>query len=155
MSKLTSSKSIPVENKDEDSDEGYGNFVKDASNGLSYEKLVYMRNIRHPRHVVYENQTTNFVHHPLCTTKTGWSHCKRENRKTDFKEYGVGIVLYYQFLKYLQIMMFLFTIMNIPNYLLFFHGTVSTRSNQEGNLNNTATINANDNTFADPSKIPQ
>jgi hypothetical protein len=95
-----------------------------------------MRNIRHPRHVTYEDQTTSFEHHPLCGTKTGWSHWNREGRKTDLKEYGVGIVLYYQFLKYLQIMMLLFTIMNIPTLWLFYHGTVTTRNVQEGNATN-------------------
>ena len=86
--------------------------------------MNYMRNILHPRQVVYNlaYNETNFGQYPLCDTRTGWSHCLKRYRKTDLNDYGVGIVLYYQFLKYLGIMMLIASILSIPSYLLFYHG---------------------------------
>jgi len=118
---------------DDDSDDGGREFRKDASNGLSHERMNYMRHINHPREVDYDIQTdkTTFKQHSLCKASVGCSHCSKRRRQTDFKEYGTGIVLYYQLLKYLGIMMFLFTILSIPNYLLFYHGSVTFRPDRD------------------------
>ena len=83
-----------------------------------------MRNKRHPRQVVHNlaYNETRFDEYGLCDTRIGCSHCMKAYRKTDLNEYGVGIVLYYQFLKYLGIMMLIASILSIPSCLLFYHG---------------------------------
>jgi type IV secretory pathway VirB6-like protein len=44
-------------------------------------------------------------------------------RKTDLNEYGVGLVLYFQFLKYVGIMMLILTLLSVPNMLVFYYST--------------------------------
>jgi len=52
----------------EDSDEGQGRFALDADNGLSWEKMNYVRHMNHPRQIEYDilNDKTEFVHHGIC-----------------------------------------------------------------------------------------
>ena len=109
---------------DDEIDDAGGNFEKDATHGLSHDRMIYMRNINHPRQMEFDiaNNKTSFGLHPLCGTRTGWSHCRKKTRASDLKEYGVGIVLYFQFIKYLGFMLFLFTLISIPNYLMFYYG---------------------------------
>mmetsp|Transcript_2180 Transcript_2180/g.3244 ORF Transcript_2180/g.3244 Transcript_2180/m.3244 type:complete len:222 (+) Transcript_2180:708-1373(+) len=111
----------------EDSDEGQGRFAQDADNGLSWEKMNYVRNMNHPREVKYDilNDETKFGFHGICSTSSGWPHCKKGMRKSDFREYGVGIVLYFQFLKFVICFLFIFTVLSIPNFLLFYYGPVT------------------------------
>jgi hypothetical protein len=111
----------------DDSEEGLEIFEKDASNGLSYEKMCSARHQQHPRVLRYDmkSDTSTYALHPLCGTKTGWSHCRRSRRQSDLNDYGVGLVLYFQFQKYLVVMMFLFTVLSIPTCLLFYHGSVT------------------------------
>jgi len=96
--------------------------------------MNYIRHFNHPREVSYdiENDKTSFKLHPICKTKVGCSHCNKRNRETDLKEYGVGIVLYFQFLKYLGIMMIIFSILSIPNYLCFYCASARTNAEQGG-----------------------
>lgn len=66
--------------------------------------------------------TATFGHHNVIGTHTGWAHCQKRMRASELKEYGVGIVLYFQFIKYLGCMLLLCTLISTPNYLLFYHG---------------------------------
>jgi hypothetical protein len=111
----------------DDSEEGLEIYEKDASNGLSYEKMCFVRHQQHPRLLRYDikSDTSTYALHPLCGTNTGWSHCRRNRRQSDLKDYGVGLVLYFQFQKYLVVMMFLFTLLSIPTCILFYHGSVT------------------------------
>ena len=57
-------------------------------------------------------------------TKTGFLSCRnKEARQSDLSEYGVGIVLYFQFLKYLAALFLLLTILSLPSFLCFSFGT--------------------------------
>lgn len=109
---------------EEDSDEGGGLFIKDAQNDLSLEKMTYIRNTRHPRTPTLDRYTEDkkYELHSLCFSSMGWSHCRKSMRKNDFGQYGAGLVLYFQFLKYLSVMMFLFTLLSLPSYVLFSSG---------------------------------
>ena len=111
-------------NLEEDSDEGGNIFEKNAQNELSHDKMCYIRNTRHPRALELDEDSheQRVVLHSLCFSKLGWSHCNKNMRKTDYGVYGVGVVLYFQFLKYLCVMMFLFTILSVPSYLMFSNG---------------------------------
>lgn len=80
----------------------------------------------HPRVKVVseDSKVVTLRKRPICASKTG-SHncCSRAQRKSDFQEYGVGTVLYFQFLKYMGCMFVLFFILAIPAMLFFFYGT--------------------------------
>lgn len=80
----------------------YGN---DASNKLSYTKMIEQVSKTHPR-IKYVDENTKVVtllKRPVCGTRIG-SHncCSRDSRRSDFDEYGVGTVLYFQFLKFMS-----------------------------------------------------
>ena len=51
--------------------------------------------------------------------------CCKENRKTEFGEFGVGIVLYFQFLKHMVLCFFLMTLMSVPAYIFYYSGNES------------------------------
>ena len=59
---------------------------------------------------------------PIIKTTTGWHCFCRSLRRTDFKEFGVGHVLYFKFSKYFAMMFAVFTILSIPNYLIYSSG---------------------------------
>ena len=78
----------------------YGN---DASNNLSYHKMLRAMDLLHVReeYVDEETKEVKLRKRKLFKTKTGWPQCcRRQKRQSDFQEYGVGSVLYFQFLKY-------------------------------------------------------
>lgn len=104
-----------------DSDEEFTKAHVLARNELCWEKMNLFRNNTHPRAIScdLENKRTVYKKHGICSTRTGCSHCLKNVRKTDLNEYGVGIVLYFQFLKYVGIIMFLLTILSVPNILAF------------------------------------
>ena len=79
------------------------------------------QNIHHPREIIcdLENKKTIYKKHGICSTRTGCSHCLKNVRKTDLNEYGVGIVLYFQFLKYVGIIMLILTVLSAPPFFAF------------------------------------
>lgn len=66
-----------------------------------------------------------FVKHPIVETKTGWHFCLKQYRESDFTTYGVGITLYFQFLKFLCGFFLLMTALSLPAYIFFFSGNFS------------------------------
>ena len=112
-------------NKDEDSDEGGGLFKIDADHELSYERMNYMRHMNHLRQATPDalNNKVSFGYHSVCGTTTGQLCCLRKWRATDMSQYGNGIVLYFQLLKFLGALMLWMTICSLPNYLMFYHGS--------------------------------
>ena len=71
---------------EEDSDEGLGVvFERDQETGLSYERMIYMRDLNHPREVQYDwaNDKTNYIKHPIYQTRTGCNSCIKGLRKND------------------------------------------------------------------------
>ena len=61
---------------------------------------------------------------PWCKTKTGYhGRCSRQSRRSDFDDYGVGSVLYFQFLKYMGCQFLIMAVLGIPAMLFFYYGT--------------------------------
>lgn len=60
----------------------------------------------------------------MCGTKTG-SHscCSRKSRESELAEYGVGSVLYFQFLKYMACLFIVMLVLAVPAMLFYFQGT--------------------------------
>ena len=94
----------------------------DTVNGISLMKLkVYMDKV-HPREEYTEGNHVKLRKRPICKTKTGW-HCWRPSyRKSDFAQYGMGVVIYFQFLKYMACMFFWMTVMSIPAMVFYWSG---------------------------------
>jgi hypothetical protein len=44
----------------------------------------------------------------------------RKNRKSDFESYGTGIVVYFQFIKYLTFMFGILALLSIPSMVIYF-----------------------------------
>jgi len=71
-------------NKGEDSDND-GTFAKDASNNLSYEKLKYTIDRRHPKKTIMnQDGSISLEKWPLCKTRTGSHGCSKQSRSSDF-----------------------------------------------------------------------
>jgi hypothetical protein len=97
-------------------------YKKDASNGLSYEKMFDKINKKHPR---MTERTGNlglltYKKRPICSTRTGCFSCRGKDRESDLKEYGTGVVMYFQFLKYLIVVYLLMTLLSLPSIYWFF-----------------------------------
>jgi hypothetical protein len=60
-----------------------------------------------------------------CGTKTGYPSCSRKSRQSDFQEFGTGIVVYFQFIKYLTVMFIILALLSIPSMIVFFSGDTS------------------------------
>ena len=60
-------------------------------------------------------------------------------RKTDLAPYGVGIVLYFQFLKHLILCFFLMSLLSVPAYIFYFSGNASGQKLDVSNVKNLMT----------------
>lgn len=77
-------------------------------------------NRMHPRKI----QGTEPVLMGLCSTRAGWhSCCFKSVRSSDFAPFGVGIVAYFQFMKYMACIFFLMTVLSIPTMMVFLSGS--------------------------------
>jgi hypothetical protein len=81
----------------------------------------------HPRVSVRDKKTgkSKFVKHPIFDTKNGWHWFTKASRASEFTTYGVGMTLYFQFLKFLAMMFFILAFLNIPAYIFFASGNPS------------------------------
>lgn len=102
-------------------------FAKDASHGLSLEKLEYNLNKKHPRVHKKDPETRKITYtpHAWCGTNIGIHLCCKSMRKTELAPYGVGIALYFQFLKHMIYTFFLLSILSVPSYIFFYSGNSS------------------------------
>ena len=95
---------------------------------LSMGKCLYDRDQKQVRKVLEDGTR---VPRPYCRTRTGWHipfgrtpccknrKCCIEAQKSDFEEYGVGISLYFKYLKTMTIFFFLLTLLNIPALVVY------------------------------------
>ena len=68
---------------------------------------------------------SKFVKHPIFDTKTGMHWFTKASRASEFTTYGVGMTLYFQFLKFLTMMFLILAFVNIPAYIFFASGNSS------------------------------
>ncbi|TNV86581.1 hypothetical protein FGO68_gene17344 [Halteria grandinella] len=98
-------------------------FPKDADNRLSHSKLLYHIDINHPREITYDTKgKAMYTKHPICRTSTGWPCCTRKSRESDLSQYGAGLVLYFQFIKFLILVYAGLFILSLPCFVLYFSG---------------------------------
>eukprot|EP00347_Sterkiella_histriomuscorum_P015842 403355479 len=106
-------------------------FNQDADNGLSSDKLIHNLNRRHARRIVKDPVTgkQDYQLYPICKIKTGWHCCTKKSRQSEFSRYGLGMVLYFQFLKHIAIVFAIMAVLSIPAYIFYFSGNQSDTSN--------------------------
>ena len=83
--------------------------------------MVVERDQNHPRK---RDEFGELKSMPVCGTKTGAHNCfSRQARESDLSEYGVGIVVYFQFLKYMACVFLILGILSVPTMIFSFYGT--------------------------------
>lgn len=72
-------------------------YARDASNGLSFEKLQAYINTNHPRIEIVDTNSGIIQKVPFtcCYTRTGSYSCCKSIRESDFNKYGTGVVAYF------------------------------------------------------------
>jgi hypothetical protein len=110
-------------------------FPKDADNRLSYTKLLHHLDRTHPREVSFDPRTgePEYKKHPICRgTSTGWPCCTRNIRKSDLSQYGTGVVVYFQFLKFMVLTYLGLFLLSVPAFILYYSGNafMSTRNSE-------------------------
>lgn len=83
-------------------------------------------NEAHPRKYTKEE---GYIEWPICSTNFGQFSNRNKNRVTAMSEYGAGIVLYFQFMKYMICLFVLLSILSIPSILLFASGNLTAPMN--------------------------
>lgn len=125
--KPTPKKSNSIKNElyDRDSDDADENLYgpPDASNSLSYAKVKFEIDKVHPRKsVVGPDGDHDLVPFPCCKTKIGCFSCCYNLRTSDLSKDAPGIVLYFQFLKYMGAVFSILLVLGIPSMIFFYHG---------------------------------
>jgi hypothetical protein len=69
---------------------------------------------------------------PICGTKTGSLSCAKSHRDSDLKQYGPGVVVYFQTLKYIGWMFFWMTFLSLPAMAFYVSGNKSIPSDFKG-----------------------
>ena len=79
----------------------------------------------HIREKIFEEDgTVTLKKRSICGTNTGFHDCaSRKRRTSDFEEFGVGTVLYFQFIKYIGFLFTLMSIISLPSMFFFYFGT--------------------------------
>jgi hypothetical protein len=87
---------------------------------LSYDKMMRAVNENHARNT--KGQHYGFGE-ACCDVETGYHCCCGTSKNTEFEKFGVGINLYFKFLKYLLVFFLLFMLLAVPSLYLSAEGT--------------------------------
>jgi len=100
--------------------EEHVNIHKDEEESkCSYEKMLKAVKENHARNS--KNEQYKYLE-ACCEVETGFHCCCGTSKNTDFEKFGVGINLYFKFLKYLMSFFLLFIILSIPSLYLSAEG---------------------------------
>ena len=95
----------------------------DAANGhVSHTKMLLFRDKRHPREPYMEEERTSIRQRQICSTRTGWHCCCPKFRQSDFAAYGMGVTIYFQFLKYQACLFALMALISVPSMIFYWSG---------------------------------
>lgn len=96
-------------------------WANDAENKLSYTKMMHVYNQRHPSRVINGHR----VPHKCCVARTGWHCICKSMRTSDIRDLGVGISVYFKFLKFMMLLFLWFTFLSLPAYFFYYTGNES------------------------------
>ena len=81
--------------------------------------------------IVFAANDFKFKKFKVCKTKTGNFCCIKKFRSSKLTSFGPGIVIYFQFIKYLAYVFSLFTIFSMPSFILYSSGNINKNSNTD------------------------
>jgi hypothetical protein len=55
--------------------------------------------------------------------------CTKRYRESEFAHYGPGVVIYFQFVKYMMWVAALLTVLSIPKFIFYYSGNVMSKQN--------------------------
>ena len=73
--------------------------------------------LKHPRRINGKERSL----YSCCGTSTGWYCLCKSLRKADIRELGIGMSIYFKFLKYMMCVFFFLTVLSIPTVILFYN----------------------------------
>lgn len=91
---------------------------RDAENGLSFERLNHQLALKHPR----KKDQKAARKFPICGTRTGWYCALKSWRKSDIRPLGLGLTMYFKFLKFFMFIFFLMTLLSLPMVMVYYEG---------------------------------
>jgi hypothetical protein len=110
-------------------------YARDASNGLSHEKLQEYINLHHPRRINHpELSGDTFEKFPICGTKIGSLSCIKSDRHSELEQFGPGLVVYFQSLKYFTSLFIIMTILSLPSMMFYLSGNMTIPSDLKSAL---------------------
>ena len=96
------------------------NIRKDElESNLNYEKMCQVVSENHARNS--QNREYGRIE-VCCEVETGFHCCCGTSQESEFNKFGVGITLYFKFLKYLIAFFFFFIILSLPIMYLSIEG---------------------------------
>ena len=66
----------------------------------------------------------SYKKHSICGAKIGCYCCRKKDRESEFAHYGPGVVIYFQFLKYMMWVSLIMSLLAIPKFILYYSGSV-------------------------------
>ena len=88
-----------------------------------------MLDTKHARIDTYKGGKHTAELRSICGTKTGRISCDKDARKSDLAQYGIGMVTYFQFVKYMSCLYFCMALLSIPAMVFFWAGNKSKVAN--------------------------
>lgn len=85
--------------------------------------MMLAKNRNHPRTMI-DGQPKPW---PLCKAATGFPTTDSKFRRSDLEQYGTGVVLYFQFIKYLCLLFAVSMVLAVPSMVIFVSGNTQAR----------------------------
>jgi len=68
--------------------------------------------------------TVTYKKHSICGASLGCYCCRKKHRESEFAHYGPGVVIYFQFVKYMMWVSVIMSLLAIPKFVLYYSGNV-------------------------------
>ena len=75
--------------------------------------------------------SVSYKKHSICGANLGCYCCRKKDRESEFAHYGPGVVIYFQFVKYMMWLAVIISLLAIPKYILYYSGNVMSRQNTQ------------------------
>ena len=90
---------------------------------IHYTLEIGKREVRLFNHTNYSLEGhTIYTPMKTCSALTGWHCCCRRSRHTHLADFGVGVVLYFKFLKSLLWIFLVMSVLSIPSLIIYSSG---------------------------------
>ena len=91
--------------------------VQDSACGkFSYSKLQEVIEENHPRQINLETNAREL--YPVCKSHTGRISLYGDRKKSDFEWYGIGLTMFFKFLKFIIFTFSIVCVLALPNFII-------------------------------------